>query len=128
MSAILGPGVYINSKYNEHDVKDYLTKLGIDFNQHQSLAVHLTTYPRNPDWLAEFDQRVADRKIVFFSELHAEQYQEILTLDRPGIDLLICGVLNRELQHARVFRWMIWFHTTAKFYRSQPDFLTKRLD
>ena len=115
--------VYINDKIAE----PYLTKLGIDFNQLQSLAVYHTSVPRDPNWLVEFKQRVTDRKIVFCSELHAVQYQELLTLDQPGIDLHICGVINHKFHHARVFRWMIWFSETAKFYRLRPNFLTKLL-
>jgi hypothetical protein len=116
-------GVYINDKIAE----SYLTKLGIDFNQPQNLTVHHTSIPRDPDWLMKFDQRVSDQKIVFCSELHATQYQELLTLDQPGIDLHICGVINHKFHHARVFRWMIWFDTTAKFYRLRPKFLTNLL-
>ena len=123
MSAAPGLGVYVNSE----TVPAYLWTLGIDVSQPQSLAAYHTPFPYNRDWLTDLNHRSADRRLVFCSELHAQPAEDLLTLDQPGTELHVCGVLNHEFHHARVFRWMDWFHTSADFYRHRPDFLTERL-
>jgi hypothetical protein len=123
MSAALGLGVYVNSE----TVLSYLHTLGIDVSQPQSLAAYHTPFPYNSDWLNHLRNSSADRRMVFCSELHAQTAEDLITLDQPGTELYICGVINHEFLHAQVFRWMDWFHTSAYFYRQHRDFLTQRL-
>jgi hypothetical protein len=123
MSAALGLGVYVNSE----TVLSYLFTLGIDVSQPQSLSAYHTPFPYNSDWLNDLLNRPAERRMVFCSELHAQTAEDLITLDQPGTELYICGVVNHEFLHAQVFRWMDWFHTSAYFYRQHRDFLHDRL-
>ena len=71
---------------------------------------------------------VADHVFVFCSELHQHTVDQLISLDRPGISIFICGFVNYKFNHAQIYTWMDWFITTVYFYNSvQPDLLNKKL-
>jgi len=118
-----GLGVYVNSK----TVPPYLSYLGIDAQKQQSISAFHTPFPYDNNWLDDLNNRYNDyeRIIVFSSELHANSIEGLLTLDRKKVELHLCGVINQEFKHARVYRWMDWFHWSSYFYYRNPTVLNK---
>lgn len=116
-------GVYVNSE----TVPFYLNAIGIDVHQSQSISAYHTPFPHNDAWLNDLNDRYesSDRIIVFCSELHESTVSALLTLDRPRIELFVCGTINTEFKYAKVHRWMDWFHTSTAFYREYPDVLNR---
>jgi hypothetical protein len=53
---------------------------------------------------------------------------DLLTLDRPKIELYLCGVIDHPFQYAQVHRYMNWFESSSDFYKKNPDFLSRQLN
>ncbi len=123
MTALLGLGVYVNSE----TVPFYLRAIGIDIQEPQSISAYHTPFPNNTIWLDDLNSRYdsSNRIIVFCSELHESTVAALIALDRPRVELYICGVINHEFKYAQVHRWMDWFHTSVTFYRENPDALAR---
>jgi len=126
MSSNLGLGVYVNSEI----VPSFLDiVIGIDAREPQSLSAYHTPFPNNTEWISDLRQRYdsSQRIIVFCTELHQSIVEDLLTLDRPKIELYLCGVINQPFLHAQVFRYMDWFNYSITFYKNNPTFLSSRL-
>ena len=126
MSFGLGDGVYVNSE----TVPSFLNLvIGIDVTEPQSLSAYHTPLPNNNEWLSDLDRRYdsSQRIIVFCTELHQSTVEDLLTLDRPKIELYLCGVVDHTFQHAQVYRYMSWFDYSIAFYKNNLNFLSERL-
>jgi hypothetical protein len=137
-------GIYVNSEtarfhFNQLDVVDagLRFKFSSTLEEFESADIHPRIsafhipFPKNQEWLHDFNRAyaVSQQVLIFCSELHEPIVEQFVDLDQPGVHLFVCGTLNYSLQHAQVHLWMDWFHTTTEFYaRTQPDFLTSRLD
>lgn len=63
---------------------------------------------------------------IVATEVHPEIVSFIHDTDRSNITYYICGLLNFELQHARVYQFMDWFETSTYFYQHWlPEILTR---
>jgi hypothetical protein len=52
----------------------------------------------------------------------------LISLDLPDTSIFICGFIDHEFKHARIYRWMDWFITTTYFYlQVKPNLLTEKL-
>ena len=143
MSAAPGLGVYVNSETvpfylrsigidmqpshrlsNDHN---WLQAVGIDVQPSQHISAYHSPFPTNTDWLDDLNSRYdsSDRVIVFCTELHESTVADLLTLDRPKVEIYICGVIKTEFKYARIYRFMDWFHTSTTFYRENPRVLDR---
>jgi hypothetical protein len=67
-----------------------------------------------------------DQIFVIATELHPEIAAFIQTTDLSNITYYICGVLNYELNNAKVKQFMDWFETSTYFYKHWlPEILTR---
>jgi len=126
MSSNLGLGVYVNSE----TVPSFLDLvIGIDVTEPQSLSAYHSPFPNNTEWISDINRRYdsSQRIIVFCTELHQSIVEDLLTLDRPKIELYLCGVIDHTFQHAQVYRYMSWFEYGIDFYKNNPNFLSERL-
>ena len=127
MFSNLGLGVYVNSG----TVPSFLDiVIGIDACEPQSLSAYHTPFPNNTEWISDLRQRydTSQRIIVFCTELHQSIVEDLLTLDRPKIELYLCGVVDHPFWYAQVHRFMSWFDYSIRFYKTNPNFLTERLE
>lgn len=127
MFSNLGLGVYVNSG----TVPSFLDiVIGIDAREPQSLSAYHTPFPNNTEWISDLRQRydTSQRIIVFCTELHQSIVEDLLTLDRPKIELYLCGVVDHPFWYAQVHRFMSWFDYSIRFYKTNPNFLTERLE
>jgi hypothetical protein len=63
---------------------------------------------------------------VIATEVHPEIVAFIQSIDKPNVTYYICGLLNFEMQHAKVKQFMDWFETSTYFYRHWlPEILTR---
>ena len=127
MFSNLGLGVYVNSE----TVPSFLDLVvGIDARESQSLSAYHTPFPNNTQWIDDLNRRydTSQRIIVFCTELYQSMVADLLTLDRPKIELYLCGVIDHPFQYARVHRFMSWFDYSIRFYKTNPNFLTERLE
>jgi hypothetical protein len=142
-----GVGVYLDSdtclyhfenlKYYDHCYKpqEYFfepNKLGQFVNSNHSVkfAAFHVPFLKDTTWGERLEQSytVADQVFVFCSELHQHTVEQLISLDRPGISMFICGFINYNFKHAKIYTWMDWFHTTVYFYNTvQPDLLNEKL-
>lgn len=87
-------------------------------------------FPVTPDWLDRFHAvyNHVDHSFVFCSELHELTVSQLLTIDLDRVSIFVCGFINREFTHARIYTWLDWFVTTTYFYTThQPDLLHNKL-
>jgi hypothetical protein len=81
-------------------------------------------------WIERLEQSytVTDHVFVFCSELHQHTVDQLISLDRPGITIFMCGFVNYNFKQAQIYSWMDWFVTTVYFYNTvQPSLLNKKL-
>ena len=81
-------------------------------------------------WIERLEQSytVADQVFVFCSELHQHTVDQLISLDRPGISIFMCGFVNYNFKQAQIYTWMDWFVTTVYFYNTvQPSLLNEKL-
>lgn len=114
-----------NSKIYNLDIKNFLSS-------HHSYYFALFHVPflNDTTWLDRLNAlyNKTDKIFVFCSELHAHTVQQLTSLDKPKIDIFICGFIKHQFEHSRIFQWMDWFTTTTDFYKIvQPDLLTQKL-
>lgn len=127
MTLGLGDGVYVNSE-TAASFLDLVTD--IDATEPQSLSAYHIPFPNNTEWISELNRRYdsSQRIIVFGTELHQSIIEDLLTLDRPKIELYLCGVVDHTFRHAQVYRYMSWFESSSDFYKKNPDFLNRQLN
>ena len=81
-------------------------------------------------WIERLEQSytVTDHVFVFCSELHQHTVDQLISLDRPGISIFMCGFVNYNFKQAQIYSWMDWFVTTVYFYNTvQPGLLNEKL-
>ena len=81
-------------------------------------------------WIERLEQSytVTDHVFVFCSELHQHTVDQLISLDRPGISIFMCGFVNYNFKQAQIYTWMDWFVTTVYFYNTvQPSLLNEKL-
>ena len=81
-------------------------------------------------WIERLEQSytVTDHVFVFCSELHQHTVDQLISLDRPGISIFMCGFVNYNFKQAQIYSWMDWFVTTVYFYNTvQPSLLNEKL-
>ena len=81
-------------------------------------------------WIERLEQSytVTDHVFVFCSELHQHTVDQLISLDRPGISIFMCGFVNYNFKQAQIYTWMDWFVTTVYFYNTvQPGLLNEKL-
>ena len=67
-----------------------------------------------------------DHVYVIATEVHPEIVAFIHNTDHANITFYICGLLNFEMQNARVKQFMDWFETSTYFYKHWlPEILTR---
>ena len=107
-----------------------------DLEQYESnqycyrVAAFHVPFPQDTGWLERLDRAytVSDHIFVFCSELHEPIVEQLVNLDRNRISIYISGRIYKDFQHARIGRWMDWFHTSSEFYaRTNPGFLDTRI-
>jgi hypothetical protein len=142
-----GVGIYLDSdtclyhfenlKYHNHcyETQEYFfepSKLDqfINSKHRVKFAAFHIPFIDDPAWIGRLNQTysVADRVFVFCSELHQNTVEQLIGLDRPGVSIFVCGFINHNFNHAKIYTWMDWFITTVYFYNTvQPDLLNKKL-
>lgn len=145
--SVTSVGVYLDSdtclyhfenlKYYNHcyETQDYFfepNKLSqfVDSDHVIKFAAFHVPFINDPTWVDRLNQTysVTDQIFVFCSELHQHTVNQLISLDRPGITIFACGFINYEFEHAKIYTWMDWFHTTTYFYNSvQPTLLNEKL-
>lgn len=140
-----GVGVYIDSntclyhfeslKQHKFEFQNYFVEANnliqfINSKHVIKFSVFHVPFLNDTSWIERLEQcyTVADHVFVFCSELHQHTVDQLISLDRPGISIFICGFVNYKFNHAQIYTWMDWFITTVYFYNSvQPDLLNKKL-
>jgi hypothetical protein len=96
----------------------------------QKFASFHVSFPADQSWMDRLNQ-VYDQctaVFVFCSELHAHTVAQLISLDRPKINIYICGVIDHQFQFAKIRQWMDWFNTTVWFYKfKEPQLLEQKL-
>lgn len=144
---LAGVGVYLDSdtclyhfenlKYHSYsyETQEYFfepNKLDqfVDSKHNIKFAAFHVPFLKDITWIVRLEQTymVTDQIFVFCSELHQHTVEQLISLDRPGITIFICGFINYEFKHAKIYQWMDWFHTTVYFYNTvQPNLLNEKL-
>ena len=95
-------------------------------NLDKKLAVLHIPYPFDPKFEELVQTINCDHIFVVGSELHPPIVNFILRNDNPKITYFICGFINKELTHSKVYQFMDWFETTTYFYKNWlPEILTR---
>lgn len=102
----------------------------IDSEHDVKFSAFHVPFSNDTGWIDRLDQSctVSDQIFVFCSELHQHTVDQLIKLDRPGISMFICGFINHEFKHAKIYTWMDWFITTVYFYSTvRPNLLNEKL-
>jgi hypothetical protein len=102
----------------------------IDSDHDVKFSAFHVPFSNDTGWIDRLDQSctVSDQIFVFCSELHQHTVDQLIKLDRPGILMFICGFINYEFKHAKIYTWMDWFITTVYFYSIvRPNLLNEKL-
>lgn len=125
--------------YHDSTITDYqMSQLGINIdssfsiteflekNCDHKLSCYHVPFPSDNDWLKRFSAtyQQCDHTFVFCSELHDSTVEQLISLDKENVSLLICGFINFKFKFARVYQWMDWFTTTREIYQ-KIDILEK---
>ena len=76
---------------------------------------------------AEFEQKIKqalvdyDRVAILCSELHGSMVDFISKVQHPKLEYFLCGFVDGIDSQ----QWMDWFHTSAFFYKNNPQILDK---
>jgi hypothetical protein len=91
---------------------------------HVPWEIHKSAWPEQLDSLYDSVNKI----FLFCSELHEHTVKNLIKLDKPKIIMFLCGNINYQFKHAKIYRWMDWFHTTTYFYKYyQPNLLKDKL-
>ena len=93
------------------------------------IAVFRIPFPYDQGYGQAFEERVnlvydnCDQIIILCSELHQRTIDFIQRYDRPKIVYFICGYLNQQPIHSRVYQWIDWFIIASDFYKHNTHVL-----
>lgn len=139
MSGIQRFRVYVNSevaKFHLDQLNSNILNIDQDVDQFINntytarIAAFHVPFPANTDWLEQLScvYELCEHVFVFCSELHYHTVKQLISIDLLKISIFISGFVNHAFQHAKIYHWMDWFHTTSEFYiRTKPNFLDSRL-
>ena len=140
-----GVGVYIDSNtclFHFENLKHYTFEFQHYFIEANNLiqfinskhvikfSVFHVPFFNDISWIERLEQSytVTDHVFVFCSELHQHTVDQLISLDRPGISIFMCGFVNYNFKQAQIYSWMDWFVTTVYFYNTvQPSLLNEKL-
>ena len=140
-----GVGVYIDSNtclFHFENLKHYTFEFQHYFIEANNLiqfinskhvikfSVFHVPFFNDISWIERLEQSytVTDHVFVFCSELHQHTVDQLISLDRPGISIFMCGFVNYNFKQAQIYTWMDWFVTTVYFYNTvQPSLLNEKL-
>lgn len=112
--------------YTEYfDIGNFLSSTEL-----QKFATFHVSFPVDQTWVERLNQvyEQCTAIFVFCSELHAHTVAQLISLDKPKINIYICGVINHDFKQAKIRQWMDWFNTTVWFYRfDKPQLLEQKL-
>ena len=93
------------------------------------LAGFHVPFPEEKSWvdrLSSLHTHVT-HTFIFCSELHQQTIDQLIELDNTNTSIFVCGTIDYQFQHAKVYLWMDWFITTSYFYKHvRPDLIQDR--
>lgn len=106
---------------NSNNLKEFL-QLHCDYK----ISCYHVPFPSDTSWLERFNSTYQQSQLtfVFCSELHDSTVEQLISVDKDNVVLLICGTINYEFKSAKVYQWMDWFVTTTSLYQ-QTNLLEK---